>query len=241
MNIWDERRRVAGHMVCEPITAFIAANAATIATSAAIGAVGAAVKGGNILKGALFGAIMGGITAGVASAFSAPAAASAGPVAVDGVIGTEAMTDAAWGSAGAANTEALNSAVQSEGLLTSQAPVAADQLDGAIAPSGAPVQASSAQPVAVQPAQVGQGVGTTGGSTAIGGQSAVTTGVGGAPKGGGILNQMFGADGKIAGTGLMIGGQMLLGSAQQKAQDAEIARRQTNMTWVPVAQRGVYK
>lgn len=242
MNILHEKQRLLpnGHPQ-EPVTMFLMANATAIATSAIIGGVVAAVRGGNILKGALFGAIMGGIAAGVSSAFSGTTAAAAGPVAADGVIGTEVMTDAAWESAGAANTEVLNSAVQSEGLLTSQASAVADPLDGAIAPSGTPTQAQAAQSAAGQPTQVGQGVGTTGSNTSIGGPQSATTGVGGATRGGGILNQVFGSDGKLANTGLMIGGQMLLGAAQQRSQDSEAARRQANMAWVPAVQRGVYK
>lgn len=241
MNILHEKRKMLpmGNPQ-EPITAFLVANATAIATSAVIGGVVAAVRGGNILKGALFGAIMGGIAAGVSSAFSGAAttaAEAAGGAAIEA--STVPMTEAAWEAAGAANTSALNEAAIGS-TVDSASQVAISPSVVAPAPVAAPVSVVGSElPSPVVGTNSVNGLDLSGSSKSLFGGSTNTM-IGG-PQQGGLLSRAFGSGGKLANTGLMIGGQMLLGAAQQRSQESEAARRQSNMSWVPAAQRGIYK
>ena len=239
MNILHEKRRLlpaSGPQ--EPITTFIMANAATIATSAAIGAVGAAVSGGNILKGALFGAITGGIAAGVSEVFAGASAASGqGITAVGAGEGLKAASGAfelAPVAETAVNT-AAPSAAQAAGQASSFsiAPTVNGLQTSGLSASGASASGG------LLPTQAGSGLAVDVSKTGIGSLSAAPTSV--APTTTGLLGGLSKmGESKLANTGLLIGGQMLLGSAQEKAQQEEIKRKQTNAAYTAAPVRGMY-
>ena len=251
MNILHEKRKAAGHMANDPITAFIIQNATVIATSAAIGAVGAAVKGGNILKGALFGAILGGVGAGISNmigggTFLGGAAADSATAAI-GADNMLAVTDAAnaaqtagtlgepiGGMVGASDFAAAD-ALGPSGLSTSTATGAAD----------AALQTTAAS----QPSQyqlTDQGVGTTGTNTGIAGGLKANAGLGttlqttglGTTQSGGLLSQITGS--KLGATGLLVGGQMIAGAAQSKAAQQQYEQAKADKAWGTMAYRGAY-
>jgi hypothetical protein len=231
----------------DPISAAIASAATSLGASAAVataigsaavtglavGAVGAAINGGNILKGALMGAVLGGITGGIGEAFSGTieAANLAGAEATLNATESGLLSEAAWNAEGLANSAAIGQASP-----VTEAVSVTDALDGALPPANvnqAVSQTASTAPTSgVTPPKtpIPQSTGS-----GVGGQN-TTTGIADKLKAGftGL------SDSKLANTGLLLGGQMLLGSKQQEAQDNEIKRRQSNMSWVAAPTRGAY-
>lgn len=243
MNILNERRKSRGYVASEPITTFIALNATAIATSAVIGAVGAAVSGGNILKGALFGAITGGVMAGVSNVI-------AGGEFLGGAV------DSATAAVGAENAAAIESAATEAAIggasSASENIVDLSEFSGAdgLAPSDvaspnntptAPAQTAQNTSAVDQPAT---GANSSGGIDLTGKDTSLSK-----PTSEGLLGSVKNAAGKLASgilddkklgsTGLLVAGNMLSGYSQSKAAQQRYDQQLRNGTWQPIVTRGV--
>jgi hypothetical protein len=195
---------------------------------AAVGAVTAAISGGNILKGALMGAVTGGIGA----AFSGVAAA------VTGTAMSAATAPDAAGFAQSAPEPTGLSVTDSQGALESGAPPPAYETQSPASTGGmvgTGLSAKTAGTGMADPAAGGNtGLGTQVGNTGIGttdpatGLSMAQRGMVTAPSGaGGVLDSLFNKGKELLGNRGFVdaAGKVLQGAAAGAAQERALEER----------------
>lgn len=206
--------------------------------SAAVGAVSAAVQGGNILKGALFGAL-GGAVGGMISGAVGGAAGSAGGALAEGA--ASAATAAAPFEAGFVGTEALTGGMADVGgamggMNNPSAFVSpgGGMMAGEAAAAGAPAGTGLAEVTG----STGIGGSAPGASTGLGGTQPGNTGMGGPVGNTGLSSQPTTSGGSFVddllnkGKGMMnsktmldVGGRVLSGYAQGRQQQSMLDAR----------------